>query len=258
MHYDLKGKRAVVTGSAQGIGFTIAAALCRCGVHTCLMDNNEARLSDSVKQLKSMYPDGLVFGEVCDVSNVQSVDKAFKSIEKNFGMLDVLVNNAGIMKRSMLAQIPLDEWNRLIGVNLTGTLHCVQAALPFMKSSKQGVIINVSSNVATVPSVGMGAYAISKAAVEVMTRVLAAELAPFGIRVNAYAPGVVETEMTSDILQERAEEKLRTIPLRRFSKPQEIAQLVLFLASEESAYINGSVIPIDGGMLATHNPWKAW
>lgn len=257
LYHDLKGKTAVITGGSQGIGYAIAETYCRNGAGVALVDISETALKGAASRLRKEYPDMPAETFACDIADAKDVAAAFGAIAGVFKRIDVLVNNAGILRRSLIETMAGDDWNAVIAVNLTGVFHCCRAVLPAMKRSGTGVIVNVSSNVAALPSVGMGAYCVSKAGVETLTKVLAAEYAPYGIRVNAYAPGVVETEMTKDILQQRAEEKLRTIPIGRFTTPDEIADLVMFLSSDASRSIDGSVVAIDGGMLATHNPWKA-
>lgn len=254
---DLKGKGAVVTGGSQGIGFAIAEGFCKNGASVALLDIFEQSLEKAADDLKRKYPEVTIDAFQCDVADSENVDAAFKAAAESLGRIDILVNNAGILRRGMLEDMSDDDWNAVMAVNLTGVFNCCRAVLPAMKSIGAGNILNVSSNVAAVPSVGMGAYCVSKAGVESLSRVLAAEYAPYNIRVNAYAPGVVETDMTRDILKQRAEEKLRTIPIARFTQPYEIANLVMFLSSDASKSIDGTVIAIDGGMLATHNPWKA-
>ncbi len=255
---DIQGKNAVVTGASQGIGRNIAMGFCRMGANVALLDLRRETLERTVDELTEEFPDVKIIGVSCDISNPDSVNEAAAEIVRELSGIDVLVNNAGILIRSSLERMKIEDWNRVLEVNLSGVLHCSRSVLSSMKERGGGRIINVSSNVAAMPSVGMGAYCITKAAVETLTRVMAAEFAPYGILVNAYAPGVVVTEMTRDILESRAEEKLKGIPIRRFANPEDITSLVLFLASEASSYINGTILSVDGGMLATHNPWKAW
>lgn len=255
---DLKNKCAIVTGASQGIGKSIAQRFCTAGMKVALFDINTDTLSATLEELKKNNPDAKIFSKQCDISNVESVEAAISEVRTSFAEIDILVNNAGLLIRAPLEVMNTEDWQKVLDVNLSGTYYCSRAVIDSMKHKGGGTIINVSSNVANVPSVGMGAYCLAKAAIETMTRVFAAELAPYNIRVNAYAPGVVLTDMTRDIIESRAEEKLRTIPLRRFAKPEDIASLVCFLSSEASAYVNGTVLSIDGGLLATHNPWKAW
>ena len=254
---ELKSKIAVVTGGSQGIGYAIADAYCQNGASVVLIDISEQSLVKAVRRLQDTYRDVTINSYACNIADPKAVEAAFNSIVERMGEIDVLVNNAGILRRAMIEDMTQADWDAVLAVNLTGVFNCCRAVLTGMKKTGNGAIINVSSNVAAMPSVEMGAYCVSKAGVETLTRVLAAEYAPYHIRVNAYAPGVVETEMTRDILKKRAEEKLKTIPIGRFTQPEEIAELVMFLSSKTAGSITGSVIGIDGGILATHNPWKA-
>lgn len=254
---DLKGKCAVVTGSSRGIGYAIAEAFCANDMSVAMLDVTGDTLVQRAAALRAKYPHLKIEGYACNVAERDSVDAAFCAARADMDRIDVLVNNAGILRRGKLEEMSDEDWNLVHAVNVNGPFHCCRAVLPYMKERGAGAIVNVSSNVATMPSVSMGAYCVSKSAVETLTKVLAAEYAPYGVRVNAYAPGVVATEMTRDILQQRAEEKLRTIPIGRFTEPEEIASLVLFLVSDASSSIDGTVVAVDGGMLATHNPWKA-
>jgi len=257
MYKDLKGKIAIITGASRGIGLSIAEKLAAKGSKVALVDIDRSQLEEEAIRLKSLYGDRMVMSVCCDISDSSSVQECVRKVESSLGKISILVNNAGILKRSFLEEMDEDDWGKILKVNLTGVFLFSRAVIPSMKSGGGGSIINVSSNVAAIPSVGMGAYCVTKAGIETLTKVFASELAPYNIRVNAYAPGVVSTEMTGDILKSRAEEKLRTIPLGRFGTTKDIASLVLFLCSNESSYIDGSIIPINGGMLSTQNPWKA-
>jgi NAD(P)-dependent dehydrogenase (short-subunit alcohol dehydrogenase family) len=142
-------------------------------------------------------------------------------------------------------------------VNLTGPFLCCRAVIPHMRAAGGGVILNTSSVSARMPDVGLSAYCVSKVGVEIFTRVLAAEVAPYGIRVNCYAPGVTDTPMTRDLIETRGEQKLRHVSLGRFGKPAEIAELAVFLCSSKASFITGAVVPIDGGTMIVEHPWKA-
>jgi len=254
---SLKGKVAIVTGSARGIGLAIANKLAAHGALIFLADVLEQELENAAKTLETSYP-GKVASCVLDVSNPESVENAIDSCVRVFGGMDILVNNAGIVVRGKIEDIDVALWDRVLSVNLTGIFLCSRAVIPYMKKRGGGVIINASSVNAGLPDVGLSIYCISKAGVEVLTRVLAAELAPYNIRVVAYAPGVIETDMTKDIVRNRREEKLAHIALRRFGKPEEVADLVAFLASDSASFITGVTIPINGGTMIVENPWKAW
>jgi len=257
MYEDLKDRIAIITGASRGIGLSITDKLASVDLKVVMVDIDGGKLKVEVERLSSIYGNDRVMSICCDVSNSISAQKCVREVENTWGEISILVNNAGIVRRAFLEEMDENDWQEILRVNLTGVFLFTRAVIPSMKRAGEGSIINVSSNVAGVPSVSMGAYCVTKAGIETLTKVFASELAPYNIRVNAYAPGVVITEMTKDILESRAEDKLKTIPLGRFGTAEEIASLVLFLCSKESSYIDGSIIPINGGMLSTQNPWKA-
>ncbi|MEM3490287.1 MAG: SDR family NAD(P)-dependent oxidoreductase, partial [Nitrososphaerota archaeon] len=254
---SLNGKVAIVTGSARGMGLAIAKKFVAYGASVFLTDVLEQELEKATKALEVSYL-GKVSSCVLDVSNLESVEHAIETCVRIFKGVDILVNNAGIVARGKIEDIDVALWNRLLSVNLTGVFLCSRAVIPYMKKRGGGVIINASSVNARLPDVDLSIYCISKAGVEVLTSVMGAELAPFNIRVVAYAPGVIETDMTKDIIKYRRDEKLAHIALRRFGKPEEVAELVAFLASDKASFITGVTIPINGGTMIVENPWKAW
>jgi len=257
MYKDLKGKTAIITGASRGMGLSIAEELVKEGCRIALVDIDRGKLQEEVRRLSGLYGDSKVLDVYCNIGDQESVNKGIQKVQDKWKTINILVNNAGILKRSFLEEMDNDDWEQILKVNLTGVFLCIKAVVPYMKKGGGGSVVNVSSNVAALPSISMGAYCVTKTGIETMTKVFASELAPYNIRVNAYAPGVIETEMTRDILESRAEEKLETIPLNRFGTTKDISSLVLFLCSDSSSYIDGAVIPINGGMLTTQNPWKA-
>jgi len=253
----LSGRVAFITGSAQGIGFELASKLYQAGASVWIADVNE----EGAEQAKLSIGGGnleRVGASFLDVCSKESVQNAVKSCVDTLGSVDILVNNAGIVSRGKVETMDVNAWHKVMDVNLTGSFLCSQAVIPYMKKAGQGVIINVSSVSAHVPSFGLSAYCCSKVGIEMLTKILAAEVAPFGIRVNAYAPGVVRTSMTQDILEQRREEKLREMALHRFGEVEDIAALVLFLCSEKSSFMTGSIVHIDGGTMIVSRPWNAW
>lgn len=255
MDLQLKERVVLITGAAQGIGEGIAHAFAEEGATIVVNDLHDEALKPLVETLRSQG--GRALGLPADISSKASVQKMVESILHNYGRLDVLVNNAGILRRGFVDQIDEKDWDASISVNLTGVLNCCQAAIGPMKQRRWGKIVNSASIIALIPDVGMAAYAVSKSGVVTLTKVLAAELAPFNINVNAYTPGVVETPMTADLISDRGEEKLKYIALKRFAKPKDIANLVLFLSSDVSSYITGAIIDISGGNLLVHRPWAS-
>jgi 3-oxoacyl-[acyl-carrier protein] reductase len=253
----MSGKVAMVTGGAQGIGLEIVRRLHREGARVWIGDVNVEAARRAVRQIDQSSERRVAAGHL-DVRKPASIGEAFADCVETFGRLDVLVNNAGIVGRGRVEEMDCALWGDVLEVNLTGTFLCSQAAIPYLKAAGGGVILNVSSISARVPGIGLSAYCSAKAGIEVFTRVLAAEVAPYNIRVNAYAPGVTATPMTRGLIEERGEEKLRQISLRRFGEASDIAELALFLCSEKSGWITGAIISIDGGTMIVGKPWEAW
>lgn len=254
MHIDLKGKVALVTGAGRGIGKTIARRLAKEGCSTVITDINQDTLNATAAEGWSALQ------LICDVRSRDQVSKTVAAVLDRFGRIDILVNNAGVAGGAPLEELAEETWDLNIDVNLKGTMLMCQAVIPAMKRQRGGRIINASSFAAIVPSLGSAAYAASKAGVVSLTRVLAGELGPFDITVNCYAPGMIPTEMNrfaerSPEIQERL---LDTLSLRRWGKPDEIADLICFLASDQASYITGTQLEVHGGKLVTQIPSNAY
>jgi 3-oxoacyl-[acyl-carrier protein] reductase len=256
MDLGLKGKIVIVTGSGQGIGKDIALAFTEEESIVILNDIESVAIDRVADEIASKGGEALPL--TADVVDKSSVQKMVTTVLKKYERIDILVNNAGILRRGFFEDLEESDWDKTIDVNLKGVFNCCQAVIKCMKEQNNGKIVNCASIIAQIPDVGLAPYAVSKAGVVTLTKILAAELAPFNINVNAYMPGVVETPMTSDLIEHRGEEKLRYISLRRFAKPRDIANLVLFLASDVSNYITGSVIDISGGNLIVQRPWVSY
>ncbi|MET3637389.1 MULTISPECIES: SDR family NAD(P)-dependent oxidoreductase [Curtobacterium] len=248
MHLDLTDRVVVVTGAGRGIGRTLAARFaaegCRVVAFDLAFDDDGGDGVDRV---------------VCNVADPGSVRDAVDEVVRRHGTVDVLVNNAGINVTGTVAELGWDEWRRCMDVNLGGTFLVSQAVAPVMQAAGRGRIVNAASFAAIVPSVGSAAYAASKAAVVSFTRVLASELGPWGITVNAYAPGMVPTAMNGFAGMPQADQDrlLDTLSLRRWETPDDVADLLVFLASDASAYITGTLLDVSGGKLATQVPARA-
>ncbi len=228
----LGNKVALVTGAARGIGRAIASAFEREGAKVAVCDL-EAR------------------GDLAwraDISREEDVRALFVAVLGRLGRLDVLVNNAGVGLARPVAETTLEEWNRTIGVNLTGTFLCCREAARLMAAQRSGSIVNISSITAETGGAGRGAYGASKGGVTTLTKVLAVELAPFGVRANAIQPGPVATALAEGMHDPRtvAEYKAR-IPLGRYASEEEIANVAVFLASDEASYVTGQALNVDGG-----------
>ena len=253
MDFGLKAKVAIVTGAAQGMGRAIALAFANQGAHVVVNDINPEGVHDVAHEVEELGGEALPI--VASVTKSDDVGRMVDAASKRFGRIDVLVNNAGTIRRVYVEDMTEETWNQTMDVNLKGAFLCSKAVIGPMKKQKAGKIINATSVLAETPDIGLAAYSISKAGVVTLTKVLAAELAPFNINVNAYAPGTIETPMTKDLISTRGQEKLKYISLARFGKPQDVANLVLFLASDLSSYVTGVVVDISGGNLIVQRPW---
>lgn len=243
----MKNKVILITGATRGIGYATAkfAALQRWTV--ILQGRDEKRLL-KIKDELSGYG-ATVHHLIYDVSDVAAIKNAFVWLKKNIGQLDVLVNNAGIMDDALLGMISEKQVNETFAVNAEAVIYHMQYASRLMMKQKCGSIINVSSIMGRVGNVGQTVYSASKAAVIGATYSAAKELAPYNIRVNAVAPGFIETDLTKQLSKEKYEERLAQIKMGRIGKPEEVANVILFLASDLSSYVTGQVIGVDGGMV---------
>jgi NAD(P)-dependent dehydrogenase (short-subunit alcohol dehydrogenase family) len=254
---DLEGRRALVTGSSRGIGLATARGLLEEGCRVLVNGLDEARLDRAVAGLREVSP--RVHGRAADVSTPEGAQALFAEADRVLGGLDILINNCGLYRqRTPLAQVSDEEWDQMLRVNLRSVQLCVHEALPRMKKAGGGVVLNASSFAAVVPSVGAGVYAAAKAAVLSLTRTLAAECAPHGVRVNAYVPGVILTDMTAALVEGSAESMTDQIALRRVGTVEEVAAPLVFLASPRASYVTGAVLEITGGKLAVQRPGAAW
>jgi 3-oxoacyl-[acyl-carrier protein] reductase len=243
----LKNKTAVITGSANGIGLAAARKFAREGCKVVMADYDEKKGKAEAQKLKEEGVDA-VFHQV-DVASRESVNRLAERVIQECGRVDILVNNAGITRDGMMARMSEEDFQQVLDVNLTGVFHCTQAFLPALMDSGKGKIINTASASGLFGNVGQTNYAASKAAVIGMTKTWAKEFGSKGINVNAVAPGVIETEMTAKIPDKVKAQMNALIPLGKFGKPEDAANAYLFLASDESDYINGVVLQVDGGIM---------
>lgn len=247
--FDLKDKVAIVTGASRGLGQAMALALAKAGCHVAL----NARGADALKETsEAIHKLGrktvLIPGDVSDEAQVKSMVGA---VQKAFGRIDILINNAGVWEGSYLVRLSKTDWDKVLQVNMTGAFLVLRAVSKVMLKQKRGKVINVASILGFKPSPQSLAYAATKAAVIQMTKVVAVELGPAGIYVNAIAPGFFETDMTKRYheadAQEGLEKYVSRIPLRKTGRPEDLSGLVVFLASKASDHVTGQTFVIDGG-----------
>jgi len=237
----------LVTGGGRGIGRAIALAFSSPGhavVANYRHDHDSA--SETVAEIRSRGAEAEA--HQADVADLDQVRSMVDAVVSRFGRIDVLVNNAGGTRDGFLAMMSPDDWNSVIDVNLKGVFHCCKVAARLMMAARRGVIVNVSSLSGITGLPGQTNYAAAKGGVNSFTRALAQELAPFGIRVNAVAPGLVDTGLASAMSPDRRESLLRNIPMRRMGTPEEVAAVVRFLASDDASYLTGEIIKVTGGI----------
>jgi 3-oxoacyl-[acyl-carrier protein] reductase len=244
----LKDKVAIITGAASGIGLSAAFTFAREGAKVAVVDFNEELGNASVRNIKLEGYDDATFFQV-NVTDRESVNEMVNAVLEKYGRIDILVNNAGITKDGMLSKLSIEDFQKVIDVNLTGVFHCTQAVLPTMVEQGKGKIINTSSVSGVYGNVGQTNYAATKAGVVGMTKTWAKELGRKGINVNAVAPGFIETGMTAKVPEKILDQMKAMVPLGRLGVPEDIANAYLFLASEESNYVNGTVLHVDGGIM---------
>ena len=240
----LKGKTAIVTGGTRGIGFAIVKKYLENGANVVLAGSRQESVEKALKQL-SAY-EGRIMGIWPDLCDPEAVARDFAAVKERFGRVDILANNAGVSSRTSLYEYTLEEFSKIMEINVKAVFVCSQAAARIMKEQGGGVIINTSSMVGEYGQPSGCGYPASKFAVNGLTKSLARELAKDQIRVNAVAPGVIETEMAATIVE--PELVKRAIPMRRFGTPEEVAGLVAFLCRDEAAYITRQVISVNGGL----------
>ncbi len=247
----LDGRVAVVTGAGRGIGAAEAVKMAQEGAKIAVLDLSAEAGQDTVEAVQEAG--GKAIAVACDVSSSKQVGAAFEEVAHRFGRIDILVNNAGILRDNLLFKMTEDDWDKVLDVHLKGSFLCSQAVQKYMVEQQYGRIIMTSSIVA-LGNKGQVNYSAAKAGLQAMARTLALELGRFNVTVNAVAPGWIETEMTKEAaervgltMEDMKERFAKNIPLKRFGKPEDVANVVAFLASEEASYISGETIYVAGG-----------
>ena len=242
----LDGKVAIITGGASGIGKKTAEIFSKEGAAIAIFDVNRDALNQTEKEIRDNG--GKCNGYVVDVTNFEDVTEKVKEVIEDFGEIDVLVNNAGITRDNFLTKMEIDDWNKVIAINLTGTFNCAKAVAPYMMEKNKGNIVNVSSVVGVYGNIGQTNYAASKAGVIGLTKTWAKEFAKKGIRVNAVAPGFIKTPMTDKVPEKVLEIMISKTPMDRMGESLEVANAILFLASDDSSFITGHILHVNGGL----------
>lgn len=245
--YDFFGKTAIITGSAQGIGKAIAKKFSECNCNLVLIDVNKEKLDLTVKELS--HEKIKIKAYKVDITDESKLDIVVNDIKTQLPSIDILVNNAGVTRDALLLRMNEQDWDDVMNVNLKGTFLCTKKFAKIMIKQRSGKIINIASIIGQIGNAGQANYAASKAGIIAFTKSIAKELASRNINVNAVAPGFIKTEMTDRLPTEIVERYKAKIPLNRFGNPEDVAEIVLFLASEQANYITGETINADGGLV---------
>lgn len=256
MDMNLSGKTAVITGGASGIGAETARAFLNEGCHVAIFGRASSKVKDFTDKLKGEGYE--LFGGAADITKMKSIELFAGKVEDKYGGIDIWVNNAGIEHYVALAECEEEIWNEVIDVDLTGVWRGSKVAIPFIAKQGGGTIINISSFCSIVPTARNGIYSVAKAGVNTLTKVLAAELAPMKIRVNCVTPGLIETDMTINQIENIKDKLLQPISMKEFGHPKDIANAIIYLASDKASYINGHSLVVSGGKFLVQNPEDPW
>jgi 3-oxoacyl-[acyl-carrier protein] reductase len=243
----LDGKIAIVTGAARGIGRTIAEALAREGADLALCDCQADWLNDTAAAVQALGRKAM--SGAADVGNAAAIEAFVNQVMTQFGRVDILVNNAGITRDKLLIRMTDEDWDQVIRINLTGTFLLSRAVAKIMMKQRAGSMVNIASIIGLIGNAGQCNYAASKAGVIALSKSMAKELAARGIRVNAVAPGFIVSKMTDALSEDVRNQMMAAIPAGRFGTAEDVAKSVVFLASDDAAYVTGQVLSVNGGMV---------
>ncbi len=248
MKIDLSGKIALVTGGGRGIGRACCMALARAGASVAINYSRSAEAAEEVwAEIEAAGGQARTY--LADVSSFEDVTAMFDQVKADFGTIDILVNNAGVIHDTLLLTMKPTGWRKVLGVSLDGAYHCTKAAGEIMLRKRSGKVISISSVIGVLGGAGQTNYASAKAGIIAFMRACAAEMGKRGIQFNTILPGMIVTDMSERVREKGGDAILQRIPAGRFGEPEDVAKLVVFLASEESNYINGQAIAVDGGLL---------
>lgn len=245
----LKGKTAVVTGGTRGIGYAIVKKFLDNGANVALFGSRQETVQKAMTALKQENPDYAVIGLWPDLNDAEAVAQAFDQVRNTFGSLDILANNAGVSSRTSIYDYKPEEFEKIVNLNVNAVFICAQAAARIMREQGGGVIINTSSMVSIYGQPSGSGYPASKFAVNGLTKSLARELGKDHIRVNAVAPGIINTDMVAVLPEAMIQPLIASIPLRRIGQPEDIANAFLFLASDMASYVTGEILSVDGAAM---------
>lgn len=248
---------AIVTGGTRGMGQAISIELAKKGnIVLAVYHSNKASAEETKQKIQAYTPESATIQ--ADVSKQEDIVRIMDYVDKEYGRADILVNNAGIFDFNFIEDMTEEYLDHILAVNFKSPFLMIKAVIPYMKKMQYGRIISASSISSSFADCGLVGYGASKACVDMLTRIGSAELGPYGITVNAYAPGITHTDMTDSMIQERGDVQVKQISLGRFGACEEVAALVSFLASEECSYVTGEIIGVDGGMFKVQNPYRAY
>lgn len=244
--YDFSNTVILITGGARGIGFAIAERFAKAKGKVIIIDLAPEAVQEAVRRIKETGCEA--FGYVGNVTDAEGMEALFKQVSQDHARIDVLINNAGITRDNLVLRMKEEEWQLVIDINLKGAFICTQKAFKYMMKARRGSIVNIASVIGIMGNAGQSNYAASKGGLIAFTKSCAKEFASRNVRVNAVAPGFIETEMTASLSDEVRAEYGKAIPLGKMGTPQDVARVCMFLAAEDSNYITGQTIAVDGGL----------